>query len=276
MTFLPALDSRQSIVDPETGKANQYFLDYLRNRNGALTDAEADILDLLNRQIIAGNGLDGGGPLSANVTIDANASSILDLIGSTRGSVLYRGASGWAALTPGTSGQFLKTNGAGADPTWAAGGGSTAWTVLYSNAALTNPTTSVDIAVSAYNDVAIIGRDITTASAANRGVYLSVDGGSTFYNTNSDYYVLSTSGTETGVWLCCYHGTGSTSARSIAGQILGLQATGPKLVLNTIGDRSGGFIGSNSPITHIRVGASASSGGALVNMTGGSLYVYGR
>lgn len=53
------------------------------------------------------------------------ASSILDSIGSTRGSVLYRGASGWAILTPGTSGHFLKTNGAGADPAWTAvpGGG---------------------------------------------------------------------------------------------------------------------------------------------------------
>jgi hypothetical protein len=39
--------------------------------------------------------------------------------------VLYRGATGWAALAPGTSGQVLQTNGAAADPTWAtvSGGG---------------------------------------------------------------------------------------------------------------------------------------------------------
>lgn len=40
-------------------------------------------------------------------------------IGSTRGAVLYRGASGWAKLDPGAAGLKLQTNGAGADPTWA-------------------------------------------------------------------------------------------------------------------------------------------------------------
>lgn len=35
-----------------------------------------------------------------------------------RGDILYYGASGWAALATGTSGQVLQTNGASADPTW--------------------------------------------------------------------------------------------------------------------------------------------------------------
>ena len=52
-----------------------------------------------------------------------NIQTLLDSISSTRGVVLYRGNAGWAALSPGTSGYFLKTNGAGADPAWAAGGG---------------------------------------------------------------------------------------------------------------------------------------------------------
>lgn len=37
-----------------------------------------------------------------------------------RGDVLYRGASKWNNLAAGTSGYFLKSNGAGADPSWAA------------------------------------------------------------------------------------------------------------------------------------------------------------
>lgn len=45
-------------------------------------------------------------------------SRLLDLIGATQGDVLYRGASGWAALAPGTSGQFLETLGPGANPQW--------------------------------------------------------------------------------------------------------------------------------------------------------------
>ena len=53
-------------------------------------------------------------------------SALLDMISAVRGSILYRGASGWAALPPGTAGDVLNTNGVGADPTWetpAAGGG---------------------------------------------------------------------------------------------------------------------------------------------------------
>lgn len=47
-------------------------------------------------------------------------SELLDLIGSTRGSILYRGASGWAILTPGTATHVLTSNGAGADPSYQA------------------------------------------------------------------------------------------------------------------------------------------------------------
>lgn len=49
---------------------------------------------------------------------EMTASEALDFLSSTQGTVLYRGASGWAALAPGSSGQVLKTNGAGANPAW--------------------------------------------------------------------------------------------------------------------------------------------------------------
>jgi hypothetical protein len=52
-------------------------------------------------------------------------SQILDFIGSAaQGDILYRGASAWARLGAGTSGHFLKTQGTGADPVWAAVSGS--------------------------------------------------------------------------------------------------------------------------------------------------------
>lgn len=51
-------------------------------------------------------------------------SSLLDAVfSSSRGAVLYRGNAAWAALAPGTSGYFLETLGAGADPVWAAPAG---------------------------------------------------------------------------------------------------------------------------------------------------------
>jgi len=50
---------------------------------------------------------------------EATLSEILDFIGSAaQGDILYRGASTWARLPAGVSGQFLRTNGAGANPSW--------------------------------------------------------------------------------------------------------------------------------------------------------------
>ena len=65
-----------------------------------------------------------GGTIKANVTgnpaspSDVTPSQVLDVIGSTRGDILYRGATGWAVLAPGTSGYVLQTAGGGADPSW--------------------------------------------------------------------------------------------------------------------------------------------------------------
>lgn len=47
-------------------------------------------------------------------------SADLDTIGSTRGSLLYRGAAAWSVLTPGTVGFPLVSGGAGADPSYSA------------------------------------------------------------------------------------------------------------------------------------------------------------
>lgn len=55
----------------------------------------------------------GTGAASLSAGLDA-------AFGSTRGSILYRGASGWVVLTPGTSGHALVSNGTGADPSYQA------------------------------------------------------------------------------------------------------------------------------------------------------------
>lgn len=64
---------------------------------------------------------------STSATADVAATTVTALldraISSVQGSVIYRGASEWLALPPGTSGHFLQTQGAGANPQWAAGGG---------------------------------------------------------------------------------------------------------------------------------------------------------
>ena len=50
---------------------------------------------------------------------DSTLSSLLDAdISNVQGSIIYRGASGWVSLPPGTVGQVLGTQGAGSDPSW--------------------------------------------------------------------------------------------------------------------------------------------------------------
>jgi len=50
------------------------------------------------------------------------AAEILENISATQGTILYRGAAGWAALAVGVSGQYLQTQGAAANPQWASPG----------------------------------------------------------------------------------------------------------------------------------------------------------
>lgn len=58
---------------------------------------------------------------STAVPTAQSLSAVLDMVGSAaRGDILYRGASTWTRLGAGTSGNFLRTNGVGADPSWAA------------------------------------------------------------------------------------------------------------------------------------------------------------
>lgn len=55
----------------------------------------------------------------ASARLTANLSAAIDTaFGSTRGSILYRGLSAWAALVPGTANYALVSNGSGADPSW--------------------------------------------------------------------------------------------------------------------------------------------------------------
>lgn len=123
------LNNHTPIVNSD-GTPTEYFMRLLQGRGGLLEDTQdqvdridGEVTALLARQIIAGDGLDGGGPLSADVTLTADVQEILDQITVTQGYVLYRAAGGWAALPPGTLGEVLQTNGAGADPSWAPAGG---------------------------------------------------------------------------------------------------------------------------------------------------------
>lgn len=74
----------------------------------------AKIQDVSATARVLGRRTAGDGPLE-----ECTLSQVLDFIGSAaQGDILYRGASTWARLGAGTDGQFLKTQGPGANPVW--------------------------------------------------------------------------------------------------------------------------------------------------------------
>lgn len=62
---------------------------------------------------------------SVAAPVPTTLSTFLDMVASSiRGSVLIRNSTGWVGLAPGTAGQYLKTQGSGADATWDSPAGS--------------------------------------------------------------------------------------------------------------------------------------------------------
>jgi hypothetical protein len=126
---------------------------------------------------------------------DNTITSVLDkLFGTTRGSVIYRGASSWAAMTPGTPGQFLTTQGAGANPNWSSGG---AGTGTVTSVGLTN----------SYG-LTITSSPITAAGNINAEVGLSSTNGVlgsdvSLNNTSTFFDGPSMAQGSTGKWYAC-------------------------------------------------------------------------
>lgn len=74
------------------------------------------------QEITVGSGLSLVGSVLSSVSSGSGGvfdlQAALDALSSTRGAILFRGASAWQALAPGTSGYILTTSGSGADPVW--------------------------------------------------------------------------------------------------------------------------------------------------------------
>lgn len=103
---------------------------------------------------------------AAGDTEECTLSEILDFIGSAaQGDILYRDASGWARLGSGTSGQFLKTQGAGANPAWDSAGGITLLGTLTTTSGTTQTLSSLDLTPYKYIYGVVSGVSFTTAVA---------------------------------------------------------------------------------------------------------------
>ena len=86
---------------------------------GAVTGTGTSPITTTFGGIPAGYILANATGFTASPTGTALTTELDAAIGSTQGSVIYRGASGWLALGSGTNGQFLETQGSGSNPQWA-------------------------------------------------------------------------------------------------------------------------------------------------------------
>lgn len=98
-------------------------------------------------------------------------SSVLDVIGSTEGNILYRGASTWSVLAPGTNGQYLQTSGAGSTPSWAGAvnsiAGNTGAFTLNSTSGITNSTNSIILQQASSSQFGAVKVDNSTIKASS-------------------------------------------------------------------------------------------------------------
>jgi hypothetical protein len=111
---LAALDSSNNLTAATVGSGLSYSSGTLSVASGGISNAMLTHSSIT----LAGTSTSLGGSITM--------STMLDSITTTRGSILFRGSSGWSFLTPGTSGLFFQTQGAGVDPTWA----TASWTSL--------------------------------------------------------------------------------------------------------------------------------------------------
>jgi trimeric autotransporter adhesin len=88
-------------------------------QNGIIYDSGINSITL-NFPTIANSHLLGNATGSSAAAQDTSLTALIDTlcISAAHGNVLYRGASSWGCLAAGTSGQFLKTLGAGSNPAW--------------------------------------------------------------------------------------------------------------------------------------------------------------
>ncbi len=104
----------------------------------------------------------------------AFVSGLIDLLtgATTRGAILYRNATVWVALSPGTATHVLTSNGAGADPSYQAAAGGGGMQEIIFTAMANVPPTSAFATLDMRNNHPVLDFDTTTAESAVFGAVL--------------------------------------------------------------------------------------------------------
>jgi hypothetical protein len=154
------------------------------------------------------------------------------------------------------------------------GTGSAGWTLL-STASVSAAVANVDFTgLAGYSDYLIVCRGVTQSVSGVIGLRVSVNNGSSFYSTTSDYTFINSTGIEAGnAFYAGFHSVNTTAARSGMIYLPGSGAAGavrvsiPFTVGSSTTDGGRLFVASTSPINALRV---ISSGGGNLGPNGGT------
>lgn len=231
--------------------------------SGVFTSSQPTFADIAGAaslsqiQSIGNNTIIGNDSGGTAVPSTLSASNVLDMIGSTRGSVTYRGASAWAALTPGTSGQVLTSNGAGADPSWSTITGTGTVTSVGSGTGLTGgPITTTGT--------------LSLAPIATGNVLANVSGISAAPSATTPSAVLDVIGSTQGNILYRAASNWSVLAPGTSGQVLQTNGAGSSPSWANVGSVSNVTISAGAKITTSGTCNISSSGTCTVTVEQGN------
>lgn len=156
---------------------------------------------------------------------------------------------------------------------FAAGSGG-GWSIIDSWIYSTPVSQAVLTGLDAATELIVYIKQVTTSTSGRRTIQLSTDGGATFYSNAADYVLINGSGAESNsIGKIDPHDTDSGAARTTINYIKGNIAGVDKIIEQKvrISQSIHVFRGSTAVIDALRV--YPSNGG---NLTGGSIYIYGR
>ncbi len=288
-------------ISKENGSPTPFFVrqwQSLLELVASLIEIQQEIIELNEATIVAGTGLDGGGPISAGtVNLDLADTAVTpgsytnaDITVDAQGRITNAAnGSGGASLevqddgvTEVVAAAVLNFTGAGVTVTDVGGGVAnidipgggigSGWEIIASRNFGTTPGASFDVTDIVADDLLVIMFRVTSTNSSFKQLLVSTDNGTTYRNTSGDYVSVATTGVETAATDAILNGTAATAARTGTLYMPCSGVDGVPKPIYKIGENTfRTFVQSLDAINAIRIQHSA-----VGNMTGGTVYVLGR